>query len=109
MINSTEKQQVTVETRDGITTFVQPSGLRHGTEEQVHMGVLLYSNLFRDKHGRVVRFIQPGKPYNRHALRVQTSEFRRKARGLARREKISFTEACERVAKESGMQAKGAS
>lgn len=84
--------QVHLETRDNITTVVRPGGFRHGLNERLHGGTLLYSDPFHDKHGRVVRFIHEGKAFNRVQVRSHAAKIRCETkRGL--RKGLSFDEA----------------
>lgn len=77
--------KVNAHVRDGVTTYIGPGGIRHGSQEEILPKpgggyVLCFSTPFHDENGCYVRFIQPGKPAGRAALNARVRAARRRER-----------------------------
>lgn len=65
-------RKVDAHVRDGVTTYIGPGGIRHGSQEEILPKpgggyVLCFSTPFHDENGCYVRFTRPGKPAGRAA------------------------------------------
>lgn len=82
-------RKVNAHVRDGVTTYIGPGGIRHGSQEEILPKpgggyVLCYSTPFHDENGCLVRFIQPGKPAGRAALNARVRAALRREREAAK-------------------------